>query len=172
MNIEFRGKKPVIADTAYISHSVDLIGDVFVGENANIWFGARLRADINKIIVGHNSNIQENSVVHVDYESEVIIGNNVTIGHGAIIHGCNIGHNVLIGMGAIVLNNAVIGKNSIVGAGALVTQGKVFPEGVLILGNPAKVVRELTEEEKLSVLYSSENYVTLSKEYKVKEAKW
>ena len=121
---------------------------------------------MNQIVVGANTNIQENSVVHVDANSPCIIGKNVTIGHGAIIHGCNISNNVLVGMGSIILNNAKIGKNTIIGAGSLVTQGKSFPEGVLILGNPAKVVRELTDDEIKSIKKSSDNYVNLSKRYK------
>lgn len=166
MNLQFNGVAPSINENAYVSESVDIIGDVKVEENVSIWFGARLRADMNKIVIGANSNIQENAVVHVDIESPVIIGENVTIGHSAIIHGCNISNNVLVGMGSIILNNAKISKNSIVGAGALVTQGKEFEEGVLILGNPAKAVRKLSEEEIKSIKRSADNYVALSKKYK------
>lgn len=166
MKLQFNGVAPSINENAYVSESVDIIGDVKVEENVSIWFGARLRADMNKIVIGANSNIQENAVVHVDIESPVIIGENVTIGHSAIIHGCNISNNVLVGMGSIILNNAKISKNSIVGAGALVTQGKEFEEGVLILGNPAKTVRKLSEEEIKSIKRSADNYVALSKKYK------
>lgn len=166
MKLQFNGVAPSINENAYVSESVDIIGDVKVEENVSIWFGARLRADMNKIVIGANSNIQENAVVHVDIESPVIIGENVTIGHSAIIHGCNISNNVLVGMGSIILNNAKISKNSIVGAGALVTQGKEFEEGVLILGNPAKAVRKLSEEEIKSINRSADNYVALSKKYK------
>lgn len=166
MIIEFNGITPKIEESTYISQSVDIIGDVSIEKNANIWFGARLRADINKIIIGENTNIQENSTIHVDKNSATIIGKNVTIGHGAIIHGCTIEENVLVGMGSIILNNAKISRNSIVGAGSLVTQGKEFPEGVLILGNPAKAVRELSKEEIESIKVSAENYVALSKKYK------
>lgn len=166
MKLQFNGVAPSINENAYVSESVDIIGDVKVEENVSIWFGARLRADMNKIVIGANSNIQENAVVHVDIESPVIIGENVTIGHSAIIHGCNISNNVLVGMGSIILNNAKISKNSIVGAGALVTQGKEFEEGVLILGNPVKAVRKLSEEEIKSIKRSADNYVALSKKYK------
>ena len=166
MKLQFNGVAPSINENAYVSESVDIIGDVKVEENVSIWFGARLRADMNKIVIGANSNIQENAVVHVDIESPVIIGENVTIGHSAIIHGCNISNNVLVGMGSIILNNAKISKNSIVGAGALATQGKEFEEGVLILGNPAKAVRKLSEEEIKSIKRSADNYVALSKKYK------
>ena len=166
MKLQFNGVAPSINENAYVSESVDIIGDVKVEENVSIWFGARLRADMNKIVIGANSNIQENAVVHVDIESPVIIGENVTIGHSAIIHGCNISNNVLVGMGSIILNNAKIGNNTIIGAGSLITQGKEFPEGVLILGNPAKVVRKLTQAEIENIQCSADNYVRLSKKYK------
>ena len=166
MVMEFEGVTPKIDENTYISESVDIIGKVEILENANIWFGTRLRGDMNNIVIGRNTNIQENSVVHVDSKSPCIIGNNVTIGHGAIIHGCNIADNVLVGMGSIILNNAKIGNNTIIGAGSLITQGKEFPEGVLILGNPAKVIRELTKVEVESIKKSADNYVSLSKKYK------
>ena len=201
MIMDFEGVNPIINKNTYISESVDIVGEVKVEENANIWFGARLRGDVNEIVIGENTNVQENSVIHVDITSSCIIGKNVTIGHGAIIHGCNIsdnvlvgmgsiilnnakigkntiiGHgaiihgcnisdNVLVGMGSIILNNAKIGKNTIIGAGSLITQGKEFPEGVLILGNPAKVIRELTKVEIESIKKSADNYVSLSKKYK------
>lgn len=166
MIIDFDEVKPKINENTYISESVDIIGKVEIEDNVNIWFGTRLRADMNKIVVGANTNIQENSVVHVDTNSPCIIGKNVTIGHGAIIHGCSISDNVLVGMGSIILNNAKIGKNTIIGAGSLVTQGKSFPDGVLVLGNPAKVVRELTDDEIKNIKKSADNYVNLSKRYK------
>ena len=166
MIIDFDEVKPKINENTYISESVDIIGKVEIEDNVNIWFGTRLRADMNKIVIGANTNIQENSVVHVDINSPCIIGKNVTIGHGAIIHGCSISDNVLVGMGSIILNNAQIGKNTIIGAGSLVTQGKSFPEGVLILGNPAKVVRKLTQAEIENIQCSADNYVRLSKKYK------
>ena len=166
MIMDFEGVTPRINKNTYISESVDIIGKVNVEENVNIWFGTRLRGDMNNIIIGENTNIQENSVVHVDINSPCIIGKNVTIGHGTIIHGCSISDNVLVGMGSIILNNAKIGKNTIIGAGSLVTQGKEFPEGVLILGNPAKVIRQLTEAEIESIQRSADNYVSLRKKYK------
>ena len=166
MIMDFEGVTPRINKNTYISESVDIIGKVNVEENVNIWFGTRLRGDMNNIIIGENTNIQENSVVHVDINSPCIIGKNVTIGHGTIIHGCSISDNVLVGMGSIILNNAKIGKNTIIGAGSLVTKGKEFPEGVLILGNPAKVIRQLTEAEIESIQRSADNYVSLSKKYK------
>lgn len=163
---EFQGVTPEINESCYISESVDVIGRVTIGENSNIWFGTVLRGDINSITIGKNTNIQENSVVHVDYDYNVIIDDCVTIGHGAIIHGCHIEENCLIGMGAIVLNGAKIGKNTIIAAGSLIPQNKIIPEGVLVMGSPGKVIRELTEEEINNIKISSDNYVRLSKEYR------
>lgn len=161
----FKDKIPMVNDDTYISENVDIIGDVTIEKDCNIWFGSRLRADMQRIYVGKGTNIQENSVVHTDIDFETIIGENVTIGHGTIIHGCTISDNVLIGMGSIILNGAKIGKDSIVGAGSLVTQNKEFEDGVLILGNPAKVVRKLTEKEIESIRESAKHYIELSKEY-------
>ncbi|MGL5381129.1 gamma carbonic anhydrase family protein [Clostridium sp.] len=161
----FNGKEPKIHKTCYISESVDIIGEVNIDENVNIWFGTRIRGDMNRISIGENTNIQENSVVHVDINSETVIGKNVTIGHGAIIHGCKISDNVLVGMGAIVLNDAKIAKNTIIGAGALIPQGKEFEEGVLLIGSPAKVARKLTDEEIKKIQASADTYVNLSKSY-------
>ncbi|MBS4840713.1 MULTISPECIES: gamma carbonic anhydrase family protein [Clostridium] len=157
-------KSPAIDEEVYISETAVIIGDVTLKRNSNIWFGSVLRGDMESIVIGENTNIQENSVVHVDKNEKVVVGDNCTIGHNAVIHGCIIGDNTLIGMGAIILNGVKIGKNSIVGAGALVTQNKEFEDGVLILGNPAKVIRKLTEEEIKSNSQSSLNYIKLSKE--------
>jgi len=159
----FKGVLPKIDESCYISESTDIIGNVTIGKDVNVWFGSRIRGDINQIVIGDYSNVQENSVIHVDTASPTIIGKNVTIGHGAIIHGCTIEDNVLVGMGAIVLNDAHLMKNCIVGAGALVTQGKSFPEGSLIIGNPAKVMRALTPEEIANIQHSADEYVALSK---------
>ena len=167
MIMDFEGINPKINKNTYISESVDIIGNVEIDENANIWFGTRLRGDMNKIVIGANTNIQENSVVHVDVNSPCIIGKDVTIGHGAIIHGCTISDNVLVGMGSIILNNAKIGKTNMTFTTALsLTQGKSFKDGVLILGNPAKIVRELTDDEIKGIKSSADNYVNLSKRYK------
>ncbi|WP_294156286.1 gamma carbonic anhydrase family protein [uncultured Clostridium sp.] len=160
----YRGNSPVIHEDAYVSETAVIIGKVTLKKNANVWFGSVLRGDMENITIGENTNIQENSVVHVDNTEKVSIGDNCTIGHNAIIHGCTIGDNTLIGMGAIILNGAKIGNNSIVAAGALVTQNKEFEDGMLILGNPAKAVRKLTKEEIEKNSKSSLNYVKLSKE--------
>lgn len=136
-----------IAESAFIAPGAIVLGDVTIDENAGIWYHATVRGDRASIRIGKCSNIQDNCVVHVGAGYPVTIGENVTIGHGAIIHGCEIGDNSLIGMGAILMNGCVIGKNCIVGAGALVTEGTVVPDNSLIFGNPAKIKRQVTKEE-------------------------
>lgn len=162
----YKDKYPSINEEAYISETAVIIGDVTIEKDANIWFGSVLRGDYSKIYIGEGTNIQENSVVHGDKDCEVIVGRGCTIGHGAIIHGCTIGENSLIGMGAIILNGAKIGNNSIVGAGSLVTQNKEYEDGVLILGNPAKVIRKLTESEIEANKKSYEEYIAVSRNMK------
>jgi len=141
------GHKPQIADSAFIAESADIIGKVTIGEQAGIWFGAVLRGDLEPIIIGNGSNVQDNSVVHTERGAPAIVGKNCTIGHKALIHGCVIHDNCLIGMGAIIMNYAEIGEESLVGAGALVTEHKKFPPRSLIIGAPARAVRCLTDEE-------------------------
>ena len=158
----FKGINPEIAESAFVANSADVIGDVKIGNESSVWFGAAIRGDEGKIVIGERSNIQDNATVH----SETTIGNDVTVGHNAIVHGCTVSDNVLIGMGAIVLDGAIIGKDSIVGAGALVTGGKTFPERSLILGSPAKAVRELTDDEIKATKANADEYVRLSKNYK------
>lgn len=148
-----------IAESVFLAPGSHVLGDVTIGENCGVWYNAVIRGDSNAIMIGDNTNIQDNAVLHLDAEQPMNIGRNVTIGHGAIVHGCNIGNNVLIGMGAILLNGAVVEDNCIIGAGALVTQGKHIPEGSMVYGNPAKVVRELTDEEKHSITESAMHYV-------------
>ena len=157
---------PKIHKSTYISETSAIIGNVDLDENVNIWFGAVLRGDLESIVIGKNTNIQENSVIHTDRDNKVVIGEGCTIGHGAIIHGCEIGNNVLVGMGSIILNGAKIGNNTIIGAGSLVTSNKVFEDNVLILGNPAKVVRKLTQEEIENNKKSCLTYIELSNEFK------
>ena len=166
MIMNFMDKKPNLKEDIYISETSVIIGDVTLKRNTNVWFGAVLRGDVNSIIIGENTNIQENTIIHVEENEQVEIGNGCTIGHGAIIHGCTIGNNTLIGMGSIILNGAEIGNNTIVGAGSLVTQNKKFEDGVLILGNPARVVRNLTEEEIKTNNRSCIEYIELSKKIK------
>ena len=148
MLYEWNDKKPTyqVPFTGWIADNASVIGDVHLGENVSVWFGAVVRADNAPIYLGKNSNVQENSVIHTDEGIAVIIGEGVTIGHLAMLHGCSIGDNSLIGIGAIVLNNAKIGKNCIIGANALIPEGKDIPDGSLVMGSPGKVVRELTEQ--------------------------
>lgn len=142
----------------YLAPNATVVGDVQLGENVNIWYGAVLRGDSGEISVGAGTNIQDNCVIH----EKTAVGCGCTVGHGAILHGCTIGDGTLIGMGAIVLNGAVIGKHCIVGAGALVTGKMDAPEGSLILGNPAKVVRPLTLEQLAELPLDAENYIRLA----------
>ncbi|OOM13559.1 gamma carbonic anhydrase family protein [Clostridium saccharobutylicum] len=160
----FMNKKPTLEEEIYVSETSVIIGDVTLRKKSNVWFGAVIRGDEESIVIGERTNIQENSVLHVDKTHNIEIGDGCTIGHGAIIHGCKIGSNTLIGMGSIILNGAKIGNNTIVGAGSLVTQNKEFDDGVLIIGNPARAVRKLTEEEIKGNKNACLNYIELSSE--------
>lgn len=157
---------PDIDPSAYVTESATLIGKVKIEANASIWFGVTIRGDNDVITVGRGSNVQENSVLHTDHGSPLTIGENVTIGHQAMLHGCTIGDNTLIGMQAVILNGAKIGKNSLVGACALVTEGKEFPDNALIIGTPAKVARLLTEDELAGLAKSAQTYAKRAQEYK------
>lgn len=139
--------EPIIHPETFVADKAVIIGRVVLKKGASVWYNAVLRADFADIVIGEYSNIQDNCVIHVDYDTPTVLGNYVTVGHGAILHACKIGDNTLIGMGAVVLDRAVIPGNCLVAAGALVPPGKAFPEGTLILGNPAKVARSLTPEE-------------------------
>ena len=148
-----------MGNNVYIAPNATVVGDVVLGENANIWYGAVLRGDSGTITIGEGSNIQDNAVIH----DATVIGKNCTIGHGAIIHGCTIGDGCLIGMGSIVLNGAVLEEGCLVGAGAVVT-GKIHAAaGSLLLGNPAKVIKPLTQEQIRESLHKAEHYVDLAK---------
>jgi len=158
-------QKPRIADGVFVAADANVIGDVVLKEGANIWFGATLRGDIETISVGRNSNIQDGSVMHTDAHNPCTVHDNVTVGHMVTLHGCEIGENSLIGIGSVILNGAKIGKNSIVGAKALITEGKEFPDGKLILGSPAKVVRDVTPEEIKMMAASAERYANRGQRY-------
>ena len=149
---------PVIAASAYVAPNAAVVGKVILAERASVWFGASLRGDNEIISVGAASNVQDLAVMHTDPGFPLTVGAEVTIGHQATIHGCTIGDGTLIGIQAIVLNGAIIGKACLVGAGALITEGKEFPDGSLIVGAPAKVVRQLTAEERGKLLYAAANY--------------
>lgn len=167
MIIKFKEKYPKIDECCFIAENSTIIGDVEIGEKASIWFGAVLRGDCNRIIVGKGSNVQDNCVVHTNPDqSPVIIGEYTTIGHSVVLHGCVIGNNTLVGMGSTILDDTVIGDNVIIGAGSLVTSRKTIPSGVLCMGNPAKVIRELTPEEIISIKESAEHYIEYSEEFK------
>ena len=165
MIINFKDKKPKIAETAFIANSAALIGDIEIGDSSSIWFNAVLRGDKNKIKIGNRTSIQDNAVIHVDPENAVFIGDNVSVGHGAVLHGCKIEDNVLVGMNSTILNGAEIGKNSIIGANALVPEGKKFPEYSLIIGVPGKVKRTLEQSEIEAIMENAQEYVELGEEY-------
>ena len=155
----FLRKKPRLGKGVYIATSGIVLGDVKLGDHSSVWYNAVLRGDINRIIVGHHTNIQDNAVLHLADNFPCILGNYVTVGHSAIVHACKVGDEVLIGMGAIILDGAVIGAQSLIGAKALVTQGTKIPPGSLVLGAPAKVVRKLTPKERAGLKHLAEKYV-------------
>lgn len=165
---QFDGQIPNIHKNTFIASSADVIGNVSVGEYSSIWFGAVLRGDMDNMSIGSYTNVQDNCTIHNDYDFPVSIGDYVTIGHNTIVHGCTIANYTLIGMGSTILNGAEIGEYTMIGAGSLVTQGKKIPSGVLCMGVPAKVIRQLTQEEKQSLKESAEHYAKLSIKYKVK----
>ena len=159
----FRGKSPLIPNSCYISESVDLIGDVILGENVSIWFGTVVRGDMNFITIGNQSNIQDNSVIHVTTDvSPTHIGDEVTVGHHAIIHGATIEDRCLIGMGAIIMDDVVIGEGSIVGAGAVVPPNIIIPPRSLVVGLPAKIIRQTTDEELEMIINRAQHYIDFS----------
>ena len=159
------GQQPAIPASAWIASSADLIGDVRLGEEASVWFGAVIRADNTPIIVGPRSNIQEGAMLHSDPDAPLTVEEGCTVGHHAILHGCTLGPNVLIGMGATVLNHAVIAENCLVGAGALVTEGKPFPAGSLIVGSPARAVRQLDDAAIAKLRLSAALYAAKARQY-------
>ena len=161
------GVKPTLprAGTYWIAPDANVIGDVHIDEGVSIWFGATLRGDTEPLRIGRGSNVQENTVIHADPGCPVIIGENCTIGHKAMIHGCTIGDGSLVGMGATILNGARIGRGCLIGAGALVTEGKEIPDGSLVMGMPGKVVRELDEEKRAANLASARNYQNRMRQY-------
>lgn len=154
---------PHIHPTAYIADEATVIGDVTLGENVSVWPGAVIRADSDPISIGKNSNVQEGAVLHADPGSPIIVGENVTIGHQAMLHGCTVEDGALIGIKAVVLNNARIGSKCLVGAGALVTEGNVFPPGAMVLGAPAKVIKMLDSASLSTMAKGVQTYVDLGR---------
>lgn len=162
---QFAGLAPTLAADAWVAPSADVIGDVHLGEGASVWFRAVIRGDNTPILIGARSNIQEGAALHSDPGAPLTVGEDCTVGHHAILHGCTIGARVLIGMGATILNRAVIAEDCIVGAGALVTEGKSFPPGSLIVGSPARAVRTLDDAAKAMLLASARVYVAKAQDY-------
>jgi carbonic anhydrase/acetyltransferase-like protein (isoleucine patch superfamily) len=156
---KFLRKKPKLGKSVYIASTAVVLGDVTLGDHSSVWYHAVLRGDINRIVVGHHTNIQDNAVLHLADDFPCRLGNYVTVGHSAIVHACQVGDEVLIGMGAIILDGAIIGKQSLIGAGTLVTSGTKIPPGSLVLGSPAKVVRKLTPKERSGLKYWATKYV-------------
>ncbi|MDR0276101.1 MAG: gamma carbonic anhydrase family protein [Burkholderiaceae bacterium] len=156
---EVQGKQPQIDASAWVADSAEVMGDVRLGPLASIWFGCVARGDTDSISIGEGSNIQDLSVLHADAGAPLTVGRRVTVGHKVILHGCTVGDETMIGMGAVVLNNARIGKHCLVGAGALVTEGKTFPDGSMILGAPARAVRQLAPQEIEMLRRSAQHYI-------------
>jgi carbonic anhydrase/acetyltransferase-like protein (isoleucine patch superfamily) len=155
----FLRKRPKLGKRVYIATSAIVLGDVRLGDLSSVWFNAVLRGDINRIVVGHHTNIQDGAVLHLADEFPCLVGNYVTVGHAAIVHACTVGDAVLIGMGAVILDGAVVGKQSLIGAKAVVTPGMKIPPGSMVLGTPAKVVRKLTATERNGLKYWANKYV-------------
>ena len=156
---ELDGHAPELAPGAWVADSAQVIGKVTLGDNVSVWFGTVIRGDAEHITIGRGSNIQDASVLHADPGVPLTLGENVSVGHQVMLHGCTVGDGTLIGIGAIVLNNAKIGKNCLVGAGSLVTEGKEFPDGSMILGSPAKAVRQLSPEQMAGLERIASHYV-------------
>lgn len=167
----YKGKTPDIKDAAFIADNAVIVGDVTLKKGSSVWYGAVLRADDEKIIVGENSNIQDNCTVHCSKGYPAVIGDNVTVGHNALIHGCTIGDNCLIGMHSTVMNGAKLGKNCLVGAGALVTENKTFEDNLLLMGVPAKEKAVLDEKAVQGITENANHYCEKAAQYKAEQLK-
>ena len=162
----FQGIKPTIPSSCFIEETGIVIGDVVMGEACSVWFHAVIRGDVNYIRIGNRTNVQDLCMLHVTHDTHpLIIGNDVTVGHHVVLHGCTVKDRVLVGMGSIIMDGAVIGEDSVVGAGALITEGTVVPPNSLILGSPAKVKRQVTDKELSWIRESAENYVAYARRY-------
>jgi carbonic anhydrase/acetyltransferase-like protein (isoleucine patch superfamily) len=156
----FLTKTPTLGRGVYLAKTAVIVGDVTLGDHSSVWYHAVLRGDINRIVVGHHTNIQDHAVLHLADDYPCLVGNYVTVGHSAIVHACTIGDECLVGMGAVVLDGAVIGEQCLIGARSLVTQRMQIPPGSLVMGSPAKVVRALTSEERAGLKHWADKYVT------------
>lgn len=170
MILNYLENKPVIHESCFVADNASIIGRVELKENANIWYGTVVRGDDNYVTIGKNTNIQDNSTIHIANDYPTIVGDYVTAGHNVIIHACTVGSYVLIGMGAIILNGAQIGDNVIIGAGSVIPPGKKIPSNVVVMGTPAKIVRELEEEEIEKHIKRAMDYVVLANKHKEKLA--
>ena len=162
---QFLGKQPTLGKDVYIAKGAAVLGDVTLGDHSSVWFNVTIRADINRIVIGHHSNVQDNSVLHLADNYPCILGDYVSVGHSAVVHACTVGNEVLVGIGSAILDGAVIGEQSIIGAHALGTARTQIPPGSLVLGSPAKVVRQLTAEERAGLRKLAEKYVKVSAYY-------
>ena len=165
MIYDFEGHTPKIDPGSWVASNAVIIGRVELKKNSNVWFNTTLRGDLEPIIIGENSNVQDGSVLHTDPGCPLKVGKNVTVGHLVMLHGCTIGDNSLIGIGAVILNKANIGKNCIIGAKALITENKIIPDNSLVVGSPGKVIREVSEEEKKAVFENTKHYQDNWKKY-------
>lgn len=164
--VTYQGLTPKVDESVFIADGAYVIGDVTIASHANIWFNTVIRGDIYPITIGSYTNIQDNSTIHVMHDHPAVIGDYVTVGHGAIIHGCTIADNCLIGMGAIILSYAEIGKNCIIGAGSLITERKKIPPNSMVMGSPGRVVRTLTEDEVKAIRVSALTYHAEAQKYR------
>ena len=164
---ELDGVAPQLGEGAWVADSAQVIGNVVLAENASVWFGAVLRGDTDSLSIGRNSNVQDLSVLHADHGCPLTIGENVTVGHQVMLHGCTVGDGSLIGIQSVILNGAKIGKNCLVGAGSLVTEGKEFPDGSLIIGTPARAIRQLSPEQIEGMKQIAAHYVENARRFAV-----
>ena len=164
--LPYRGKTPVIDETAFIAPTAAVIGDVTIGAGSSVWFGAVVRGDFQPITIGKNTNVQENATIHVMRDAPVRIDDGVIIGHNAVVHTCHIGSNTLVGMGSIIMGYSEIGENVVIGAGTFLSQHKKIPSNSLVFGNPAQIVRALRDDEIEALQAAALNYADLGAEYK------
>lgn len=162
-------KIPNVDGSAYVDETATVTANVTLAKDTSVWPGASLRGDEDAIFVGEGTNIQDCAVLHTDIGKPCRVGRGVTVGHSAILHGCTVGNNSLIGMGAVILNGSVIGAESLVGAGTLITENKTFPDGVLIIGRPGRILRELTDEEKAAIRANARRYIEQKELYKMQK---